>query len=59
MTLEEFKVATKQDKTLQCVSWLVRSQSWNQIDNLPTEHQDAELKVVMFALVGFKFGVLG
>ena len=38
----------KQDKTLQCVSWLLRNQKWNQIDNLPTEYQDAdqtELKV--------------
>ena len=48
MTLEELKAATKQDKTLQHVSWLVRNQKWNQTDNLPTEYQDAdqtELKV--------------
>ena len=48
MTLDEIRFATKQDKTLQCVSWLVRSQQWHKIDNLPTEHQEAnqaELKM--------------
>ena len=42
MTLEELKAATKQDKILQCVSWLVRNEMWNQIDNLLTEYQDAD-----------------
>ena len=48
MTLYEIQLATKQDKTLQCVSWLVRSKRWHEIDNLPAEHQEvdqAELKL--------------
>ena len=42
MTLDEIRCATKQDKTLQCVSWLVRNQEWHKIDDLPTEHEDAD-----------------
>ena len=42
MTLDEVQSATKQDKTLQCVSWLVRSQQWHKIDNLLMEHQEAD-----------------
>ena len=42
MTLDEIQFATKQDKILQSVSWLVRSQQWHKIDNLPTEHQEAD-----------------
>ena len=42
MTLKEVQLATKQNKTLQCVSWLVRSKQWYMIENLPTEHQEAD-----------------
>ena len=42
MTLEEIKSAVKEDKTLQCVSWLVKNQAWNEIDNLPPEHKGAD-----------------
>ena len=48
MTLEEIQSATKRDKTLQCVSWLIRNGEWHKIDNLPAEHQEAnttELKL--------------
>ena len=48
MTLDEIQCATRQDKTLQCVSWLVRSQEWHKIDDLPAEHQEgreAELRL--------------
>ena len=41
MNLNEIQSATRQDKTLQCVSWLIRNQRWHKIDDLPTEHQDA------------------
>ena len=42
MTLDEIQRATKQDKTLQCVSWLIRNQNWNKVDDLPTEYQEAD-----------------
>ena len=42
MTLDEIQLATKQDKTLQCLSWLIRSQQWHKIQALPTEHQEAD-----------------
>ena len=43
MTLPEVQLATKQDKTLQCVSWLIQSQQWHRIDDLPEEHQEANV----------------
>ena len=49
MTLDEIQLATKQDKTLQCVSWLIRSQQWHKIKDPPTEHQEADKsEVLMF-----------
>ena len=42
MNLYEIQSATRQDKTLQCVSWLIRNQRWRKIDDPPTEHQDAD-----------------
>ena len=42
MTLPEVQLATKQDKTLQCVFWLIQSQKWYIIDNLPAEHKEAD-----------------
>ena len=42
MNLNEIQSATGQDKTLQCVFWPIRNQRWHKIDDLPTEHQDAD-----------------
>ena len=42
VTLQEIQRATKQGKTLQCVSWLFRNRKWHELENLPSEHHEAD-----------------
>ena len=41
MTLKVIQQATTQDKTLQCVAYLIRNSSWNKLYDLPREYKEA------------------
>ena len=41
MTLKGIQQATTQDKTLQCVAYLIRNSSWNKLYDLPREYKEA------------------
>ena len=40
-TLEEIQQATVEDVTLQCLVYLMRNNSWNNLDNLPKKFKEA------------------
>ncbi len=42
MTLDEIQRATVQDRTLQCVTHLVRTQEWDKLETLPPEFQNID-----------------
>ena len=41
--LAEIQQATAQDVTMQCLAYLIRTQSWRNMDKLPQKFQDADL----------------
>ncbi len=42
MTLDEIQRATAQDRTLQCITHLARTQEWDKLETLPPEYQDID-----------------
>ena len=55
MTLQEIQRATQQDKTLQCVSWLIRNRKWHKLENLPSKRKEAPLaELKLFRNVQFE-----
>ena len=42
MTLPEIQQATTEDVTLQCLMYMMRNNSWNNLNNLPEKFKDTD-----------------